>query len=31
MTVERETAALVGRCRDGDHQAWTELVERTSR
>lgn len=31
MTMERETAALVGRCREGDHEAWTELVERTSR
>lgn len=31
MTLEQETAALVGRCRDGDQQAWAELVERTSR
>jgi RNA polymerase sigma-70 factor (ECF subfamily) len=31
VTVDHETAALVERCRNGDHQAWAELVERTSR
>ncbi len=31
MRVELSDAELVGRCRQGDHEAWNELVERFSR